>query len=678
MKMRHRMNQALCYSPGRILCLALTTALLLQFSGEAVRAATNQLCVPQVTGLPQSDGHGGFTFPNNAPNIIQNSSANPFCAPNCSGDPAQDTGWFHAFRFRLENGTPAPDGAFQVNQQGSMLYFSFQIYNAADLNSFDYVVLGFDNHKGQYTWIVVEPFFTFGPGGSNANIPPTNLSGLPVIASWSATSLNGSGQPAWGAENFAPSWITAGTAATYSPTGSSWYVVIGIDNSNLSGPLLDSATPFGVYLDAVRSDTTNPSLSEAWQFTYPDHIYLGTTNADTTTLNPKPSVWATGSLSGACTGLFIDNGDISNSVGGVQTGNISWTQGNTFQANVHNSGIDAPKVVAVFKIANFGLPAPEEWLPIGTNVCGLPTPPAGCAAGPHPNDSVANNPSATGADVPAFTVPPGSCPEANGDGCAKITAGPWTLGADNVNYYSQPANQHECVRVDLDSLAGNATFLNNSAWNNFDFSATASEFKSYPAYVSANYAGPATQSFTLSVLQNPVASGVGQIAGVRAFEKPSSAPAAVESGTNYLNYVVEGCRLNGQTLTVQAAPTRDPNSPNRGWIPGAISKLNDCNGVGAYGYRVGHRGAVDKWHSTLSASGPGVQMNYVPGTHRYELAIPQYKKAQLVSVISPLKKGFCTKMPEGGVAFFLLGGVFVIGAIVYRPRGKERKPGKEV
>ena len=35
-----------------------------------------------------------------------------------------------------------------------------------------------------------------------------------------------------------------------------------------------------------------------------------------------------------------------------------------------------------------------------------------------------------------------------------ITAPPWTLGAANATFYQTSPNQHECVRVDLESLTG--------------------------------------------------------------------------------------------------------------------------------------------------------------------------------------------------------------------------------
>jgi hypothetical protein len=671
---------------ARILCLALATVFVQHLSSDAARAATSQMCVPQVVNLPVSNGAGGVTNAANAPNILQNASAYPTCAPNCSGDPSVDTGWVGAFRFRLENGTPSPDGAFQVIQQGTMLYFSFQIYNAPDLDQNDWVVMGFDNcSKGgcaqsgdQYTWISIQPFALFN-SGSNASIPAQNISTSNAIQSWSGSvplNTTANNQPTWSMTTFAvnPTWVTAGTAATYDPGGhSTWYLVVGIDNSNPSGPMLPSSGQFGVYLSAVRSAGTSQFIG-ATEFSFPDQSLFLFTNADSSAsgkLNPAPSTWATGTLDlkGTCAGVFITGSDITNTVAGSQTQNISGTQANNFSVKVHNSGVAAPQVTATFKIANFGLPAPQDWLLLGTNVCGLSPAPAGCGAGPHPNDSVANNPSTTGTPIPAFGPPPGTCPEANGDGCAMIGTGPWNLGTDNVNFYSQPDYVHECVRVDLDSLVGNTTILNNSAFNNFYYSAVADAYKSFPAFISANYPGNPIQSFTLNVVRQALAAGAGLVPDSPAFEKPTAAPVGGEKGSAYLNYFVEGCRVDGQTLTVQGAPTSAANSPDaRGGVtPGPIRKLPLCDSVGAYGYLVRYKGSVASWDYSLSASGTGVQMTRVQGTHLYQLSIPRNTKAQIVSIVTPIRSGFngCFGLSPLYTILLLIG-IIIIGLIVYR------------
>ncbi|MGZ7105615.1 MAG: hypothetical protein ACXVKC_09280 [Candidatus Angelobacter sp.] len=596
------------------MCFVLAIAALVMVLGETAEAANPTLCFTQVTGLPKSDGGGGWTFPNNPPNVLTLGDET-----NHPVDPDIDTGWFNAFRLPFENGTPHPDGAMQAIAQGSMMYFSFKVKNDTDFDISDAVVLGFSslppetqNSPQTYTWIVIQPFALGLPTATAQAVPSTN------IKVWKGT--NGGGGVVWGSSfSTVNPWITAVLAGS----GNQWYVNVRVDNSAADGPGLPMAGKFGLILDAVATSTDGSDR----QFLYPSGLPAlnDTLNADAGVgINPAPTSWADATFAGGCAGIHFDHGDIRNTVNGSPSSVISASaaQANSFSVKVHNSGADAPSVRATFKIANFGLPAPQEWALIGSQ--------------PN-NDNVTPNPTLP-LDIPAHTVPPGSCGDGTGDGCNTITAPSWTLGASNAAYYLQPAHKHECVRVDLEALTGDPTFMNSSSWNNFDFAATASTFVSPPAFVSAKYpaakgAAPgAPQVFDLVVTLEKVNAGGNQAGATRSLAAGQGASTVGKGGGDRIasvaNLVVHACRRTGTFVTIDP-PVGAPGNPQP-------QKFENCETVGAYGYGITHLGqvAIQNWKYKLEGSGlsqvrPGV----------YRLVVPQDGVAQIVTTVEPEEPG---------------------------------------
>jgi hypothetical protein len=657
MKTRRSSSQI---SFGTAVLAALVSLLVMECAVEVARAQP-QLCLTQVTGLPKLNPSPPPTwiFPNTPPQIPGVSCSGSACPLT----PEADTGWFNAFRYTLETGTNVlnqpTDGAFQAIAQGSKMYYAFEINNVSAVDgpsAYDTVILGFDNRGGlqapsipqQYTWIVISGPFEATPSSTPQGIPASN------ILVFQGSNSN----PATWTSIATPSWIQAGTSGSIGGGLYSWWVVVSIDKS---GPQLAPNGKFGAYLEAIRADFV--TFHDNWNV-FPNSAGP-VVNSNPDAGNPAPAAWATATTDpgAGCSGVFIQNWDISNNVGSSPTSVISWTQPNTFKVNVHNSGADAPQVTATFKIANFGLPAPNEWLPLGTNVCGLTPQPAGCGGGPHPNDSVANNPSTTGADVAAaVTTPTGSCMDGTGNMCTTIATGTWSLGTDNVAYYSQPNNQHECVRVDLNSLVGTTTFINNSSWNNFDFSATASRFHSRAATVSANYMPVGAgnqQTFDLKVSKVPMTAAVAQSLLSRA-KRPGP------TGASYLTFIVDGCRLSGKSVTIQGPLIFGQNGRP---LPRKPVTFQNCDSVGSYGYVIRHDRAVDRWQYNLAASGNGVSMKVSQkDPDQYTLVVPQGQKAQLVAVVTT---GGCGKMGLDIGVFLMLGGMFVVGVMVYCRRESE-------
>jgi hypothetical protein len=589
-------------------------------------AANPKLCFTQVTGLPKSDGMGGFTFPNNPPNVLVLGSENTNPV-----DPDIDTGWFNAFRLPFENGTPHPDGAMQAIAQGSMLYFSFKVKNDTDFDISDAVVLGFSslppetqNVPQTYTWIVIQPFANGVPAATAQAVPGTD------IKTWKGT--NGGGGVVWGnTVTTGPAWIKAVVAGS----GNQWYVVVRIDNSDVNGPSLPMAGKFGLILDAVGTSTDGTDR----QFLYPSNLpALNDTLLADAAANPATTSWADATFDGNCTGIHFDAGDINNTVNGSVTSVISASaaQSNNFSVKVHNSGADAPSIRATFKLAGFGLPAPQDWALIGSQ--------------PN-NDNVTPNPTLP-VDVPAHGLPPGSCGDGSGDGCTTINAPPWTLGAGNAAFYLMAANQHQCVRVDLEALSGDPTFMNNSSWNNFDFQASASKFVSPPAQISGRYpaakgAAPgAPQLFDLFVtlekvspVQNP---GGGQ-SGATSTARPGGTAVGKGGGDRVVsaaNLVVHACRRTGTFVTIDP-PSGAPGNPKP-------QKFENCETVGAYGYGIKHVGlvAVTNWVYSLKGNGLTRLREGV-----YRLAVPQDGVATVITEVQPQEPGV-TPPGNGKYAIF--------------------------
>jgi hypothetical protein len=598
--------------------------------------AQSQMCLPQVTGLPVKTG-STYTFPNNPP-VIPSSTCTSL---TCPAQPEADTGWFNAFLYTVETGTNVPnmpsDGAFQAIQQGSKLYFSFEINGESGTpNLYDTVILAFVNYPPAgpapaspvYTWIVISGPFNATPSFLPQAVPPTNIS------VWQGTSAD---PTTWSGPVTGPiAWLSAGMSGVTAGSSYNWWVVVSIDNSAATGPQLPTSGQFGIFMDAIRSDLST-FVDNQSTFNLP--FLPVTTNPDPG--NPAPSKWANATLaSSGCSGVFINSFDITNTILGSPTDNLSYTNANNFQVRVHNSGVDAPQVTATFRIADFGLPAPNNWQVLGFDVCGVSPLPAGCPPS-HIGDSVANNPSSTGTDVPAaVSTPTGSCADGTGNGCSTISAGGWTLGTSNAAFYQYDDNQHQCVRADLNSLAGTTTFINNSAWNNFEFSGSASNFRG-PAKVSADYPVVGTsgqQTFHLKVAATPMnAEGAHKV-----FASSGRSVLGPAAGTvsNYLSFIVDGCRLSGGTLKI-------PKRNSDGRQTRDFVTLQNCDSVGSYGYLIRHDGPVDTWNHSLAASGSGVSLTVSPtDANSYTLVIPQGKTAEVVTNVNPATGGGTGVIPN--------------------------------
>jgi len=160
---------------------------------------------------------------------------------------------------------------------------------------------------------------------------------------------------------------------------------------------------------------------------------------------PAETVWGNGTRGGVtCNGVSIGWQDIKTNQ--TPTSYISLNQANYFTATVHNSSVDgtgaavpANGVRPRSKSPNWGIPGSSEW-----------------------------------SQVPAASnTPTGNIPAS---GSADLTTGAWLLDPVTERPKYSPPNDHQCIRVDLDSVntTGNVSFLNHVAYRNMDFAETMS------------------------------------------------------------------------------------------------------------------------------------------------------------------------------------------------------------
>jgi hypothetical protein len=308
---------------------------------------------------------------------------------------------------------------------------------------------------------------------------------------------------------------------------------------------------------------------------------------------------------------------------------ISLNQPNQFSAVVTNSGTkNADHIKATFQIANFGLPAKDDWL--------IP--------GQLHSNPIGGDPTAT---QQVF----------GGGGTATFSTGTWTLGTNpsidpaNVpqnehDFYATNNSGHECIRVTLDSTDPDTVFAVQSSWNNFNFGNT-SEF-SHPATIGTKGykigQGQNQLQFDLHVIRQMTLACVDKCA-------LANNP---DQGRSKLNYIVTGCRRTGTFLVIRG------------------KKFENCENAGAFGFGLAHDGLVSDFTDELL--GEGLQKGK---DNAYHISIPPGKQAvlnahvvSLPPIVPPPPN--CGKQNPRVAGMFLFSGLFVLGFVVLWPR--KRKP----
>ena len=573
-------------------------------------ARAQRLCFPQFTGVPYD-----YQPPTVSANFVT----------SFNGDVDRDTGWTHGFRYILSNGTPATDGSVQAVQDSTnhVIYLGFQIKNDTSFDGEDSVVIGFNPNNT-------------GPGLAGANMQRIIIH--PVVGGAGATDMNGHlaagqieyakgynpGAGGWPAPTLDPPFITAvaQSAGVAPPLAWNLQVRIKTDGTGLNLPAGD----FGMYINLVRVANAGTDT----QFTWPPATPLIVPIQGTEILLegdslPLTNAWGTASLATSCTGVAVTS--ISTNHAGV----ISLNQPNQFSAVVTNSGTtNANNIKATFQIANFGLPAPDEWR----------------RPGELHNNLIAND-------------PVGPLPVNGMGGSNTFTTGTWSVGTNastdpsatmlnEHDFYATNNAGHECIRVQLSSLDPNTVFNVQSSWNNFNFGNT-SEFNHVATIGTKGYKIPEGQNqvrFDLRVNRQEIPACTDKCA-------LKNNP---DQGRAKLNYIVSGCRRTGTFLVIKK------------------KKFENCEDAGAFGFGLSHDGPVKGFTDELR--GEGLERG---NDGSYHISIGKGKQATLntrvvsIPVNQPPPPGGCgNKGDVRKVGFILFAGLFVFGIVVFRPRKGKR------
>jgi len=420
-----------------ILIICITIFLILTPSIHA----QNQLCIPANMGTPVIDG------------VVFN-----------------DLAWNGSAQISLSGVNGVPESAIlQVGKNGNNVYISLQVFAPSPtlLSPDTTVVLVFStdgNPKNDWR-IHITPFDNILSSGSNQS--PFSVS------FWRDSSEN----TGWNSTSSQENTISAGfwlfDNIKINKDQNHWgleFKIPMVINSNaswLDGIFFNTVGTFKFYANVLNTSNVIPTCT---QDPWPSGNKIE--SGDIKEKTPLQGKWGTVSFNnrGECGGVslsadtigvldpknpgiittikrYAPNGGFSS----VNCDNISddngWKNGekgpeNTFVARPHNSMANNAKVSAVFKIANWGLPAEESWNPIGKLAGGLVNP----ITVRDPN--------------PKTTILPGQYGE---------LLSYWTLSYKQSCLYSKANNQHQCIQVELKPGDVNTRIITASVQQNMDF-----------------------------------------------------------------------------------------------------------------------------------------------------------------------------------------------------------------
>lgn len=523
-----------------------------------------------------------------------------------------DVGWRAALRITHGDGVyPAPM-AFQALKHAydPTLFLSFEVRRDPTYNDTDTVVLAFRPiaDEADPTTMDVEP-----TDGDLVVIlhPVTNT-----------TAGSGSGPitdyQVW--KRVSGSWIDIGAPADMLMS-TSWYPFMGGNtwDIELQIPLQDSTSDsadwedfgsvFMFYYNVIRVSTDGPEM--VTQYTWPRNSpnIAGALGPDA--LSPAEWMLATTTVSVPSddqNGVFIDPytdigvadpdpdqplsneftlGQSNRVVARVRNGTIrEVVNPNPGTPTIHQ-GRPAELVFAHFRLANWGLPAPNNWTTI-------------------PADDSNTEPNPT--DSKNFLAPS----DVDGDGV-------FTPYMDIFSFDYTPSGipgnrKHQCMYVELDS-EGNARIISKGVYRNMNFE-NGSEFRQTATIGAYGYSPPNRgerhQRFILQV--NSVER-----------KSLSGRDRKAESGySSTLHYTVQGFRMTGRSLTI------------------GKSTYEIADAIGAFGHEVYHDGDVSRWHHNLQGAekiGDGL----------YQLAVPVAEEAQVEPIIRPIERQWQISL-HGGAA----------------------------
>jgi opacity protein-like surface antigen len=512
--------------------------------------------------------------------------------PDIDGVVEDDAGWNGATRVNLSADLGVTRSAvFQLGKRSGFFYISFVVDTPVPGSDNTIVLVFSTDGNPAHDWrIHIQPFDVGIVNGTN-QVPH-------VVTYWrDSITWNNAGATA---NTAAPGfWLKDNTKFSKDPLH--WAIEIKIPiETNVANASLDSkiyfpsASTFSLYANVL---STSVLLGTYTQDPWPaGNIITPGVSSFLTRNTPPSSDWGTLSLFSrpACTGVSLVRSNIGvkdplnlaniiNSMrrytplGGFPETNMSqcdalannhlWpgTKGplNIFVAKPLNGMAAAKPVSAEFRVANWGIPGPNDWRPIGEVAGGLglspPTVPAtGSNTNPTPQSSIA--------------------PATFGD----LTS-TWELSYKQSCLYSH--RPHQCIQVNLDSTDPSTIFLNKSVQRNMDF-VTASTFTQDAEISARGYGSPPGGS--------------------------SNHGFVITVDTEVIKYGKQKDYIKYSTETFNWVPQKSKEAMAwvaRGYIKtGKYLIINDkkyeyTKAVGGFGYVAEHTGDVKNWHQHLEGEG---------------------------------------------------------------------------
>jgi hypothetical protein len=347
-------------------------------------------------------------------------------APVMDGTIDADLGWRGGYRYiynSATNGTPQNDAVMQGVTDGKNVYLSFEIHKPVPFSNNDQIMVAFDpdgNASHQQLFEINPVLIGQNTTGLPTGAPPQVLAYWVGSSTFSGPPISTPSQPAW-VQN-----IKASGARLLTSDGPTDYLYtfelqIPIDPAGTNGIALPAAANFGMYLNVIRiDDATNTD----WQASWPP-------SADPVGLDlvpPASSEWGTTSFTGACNGVSVVAGSITDTIQPGATSGTTLVEGdgtsNTFNVQIQNSTIDgktgtpvlAPQIQPTFLIYNMGIPSLAEWAP-----------------------------------VPSATNPPGP-QDINASSPASFNSGVWTIATGSTLFNDYQQHPHQCIQVRLNAV----------------------------------------------------------------------------------------------------------------------------------------------------------------------------------------------------------------------------------
>jgi hypothetical protein len=603
--------------------------------------AQDNLCVPNIGGLAGS--------------------------PTIDGIVEDDAGWNGAARVNLSVGLGTTRSAvLQMGKTGADVYISFVVETpSADLSDTIVLVLSTDGNPAHDWRIHIQPFVGGVTNGENQ--VPT------VVTYWrNSTTWNNPGAISTPAlDGF---WLKDNIR--FSNNDSHWAIEIKIPiETNIANAGSNDAIYFPTGTgpgDTFKfyANVLIPIILPGIYVQYPwpaGHIIISGTGQPLTQSTPAAFMWGTLSLfprSAVCTGVSLAWSDIGvedpnnpgviisqirryNPPGGFPepdmaacdalANNYQWplTKGplNTFIAKPYNGMAANKPVSAEFRVANWGIPGPNDWRPIGEVAGGLSlTPPTVPAAGPNKNPT------------PESGIPPGSY--------GSLTS-QWELSYKQSCLYSY--RHHQCIQVNLDSTDNSTVFLNKSVQRNMNF-VPASEF-TRSAEISAIGYGTPPENREKHEFIVTVDTGVQRyIHGSSTNETSKIAAPPLRTWGSIGKYEMIPSEIISKYFAAIFKLGKSPKrfSEAKTWVARGYLKTGKyliirgkkyeyVKHVGGFGYTAMHNGEVLKWKQRLH----GGELDPIPNSNMYSIQIEPGKVATVNTTIEAVEPRFAISLRAG-------------------------------